>query len=170
MEFCTTRFCRVIKCNRGRCHRYKKANSGLRNVTSITCGCDWISRFRSICRNNNKISDHVVITYINSVHSNTCDPSYIGLFLLSRSQSSGYKRCGDEVFLKESMLQMAIDPFVNVRAMTEVLQKALPDRKDVDIHMINNVKIRAGTKKLELDSSNIQIDSNHFDQSFINHI
>ena len=65
---------------------------------------------------------------------------------------------------------MAIDPFVNVRAMTEVLQKALPDRKDVDIHMINNVKIRAGTKKLELDSSNIQIDSNHFDQSFINHI
>ena len=36
---------------------------------------------------------------------------------------------------------MTIDPFVNVRAMRELLQKALLDKKDVDRHIINNVMI-----------------------------
>ena len=52
--------------------------------------------------------------------------------------------------------------------MTELLQKALPDRKDIDRRMINNVRIRALKKRLELDSANIQTDPNHFDPSFIN--
>ena len=39
-----------------------------------------------ICRNNNKISDHVVIIGVNSVHSNTCDPSYIGQFVFLRTR------------------------------------------------------------------------------------
>ena len=34
------------------------------------------------------------------------------------------------------MVQVAIDPFINVRAMIELLHNVLPDRKDVDIHMI----------------------------------
>ena len=66
------------------------------------------------------------------------------------------------------MVQMDIDPFVNVRVMTELLQKVLPNRKDVDRHMINNIRIRARKKKLELDSANIQIDPKHFDPTFIN--
>ena len=41
------------------------------------------------------------------------------------------------------MVQMAINLFVNVRTMTNLLQKALPERKDVDRHIINNVRIRA---------------------------
>ena len=41
------------------------------------------------------------------------------------------------------MVQLAITPFVNVRAMTNLLQKALLERKDVDRHMIKNVRIRA---------------------------
>ena len=44
------------------------------------------------------------------------------------------------------MVQMTVEPFLNVRVMTELLQKALPDRKDVDRHMINNVRIRARKK------------------------
>ena len=51
------------------------------NITIITCGCDWIIRFRGTCRKNNKTSDPVVITTDNSVHCNTCDPSYIGQFV-----------------------------------------------------------------------------------------
>ena len=41
------------------------------------------------------------------------------------------------------MVQMTIDLFVNVRVMTELLQKEFTDRKDVDMYMINNVRIRA---------------------------
>ena len=41
------------------------------------------------------------------------------------------------------MVQMAINLFVNVRTMTNLLQKALPERKDVDRDMIKNVRIRA---------------------------
>ena len=66
------------------------------------------------------------------------------------------------------MVQIAIDLFVNVRAMIELLQKVLPGKKDVNIHIINNVRLRARREKLELDSKNIQIDPKHFDSTFIN--
>ena len=65
------------------------------------------------------------------------------------------------------MVQMAINPHVSVRSMTALLQKALPGRKDVDRHMIDNVRIRARRRKLELDSKRIRIDPKHFDSSFI---
>ena len=44
------------------------------------------------------------------------------------------------------MVQIAIDLFVNVRAMIKLLQISLPGRKDVDRHMINNVRLRARRK------------------------
>ena len=66
------------------------------------------------------------------------------------------------------MVQIAIDLFVNVRAMIELLQKVLPGKKDVNIHIIRNVRLRARREKLELDSKNIQIDPKHFDSTFIN--
>ena len=75
------------------------------------------------------MSDPVVITGVNSVHSNTRGPSYTGQFVLSQTRSGNYKRYGDEV-LREIMVQMAIDLFVNVRVMRELLQKILPVRKD----------------------------------------
>ena len=71
--------------------------------------------------------------------------------------------CGDE-FLREITVEMAIDPVVNIRVMTELLQKALLERKDIDRHIINNSRIRAHRKKLELDYLNIQIDPKHFDK------
>ena len=40
------------------------------------------------------------------------------------------------------MVQIDIDLFINVRAMTELLQKASIDRKFIDRYMINNVSIR----------------------------
>ena len=57
---------------------------------------------------------------------------------------------------------MAINPYVSVRSMITLLQKALPERKDVDRHMINNVRIRARRRKLELDSKSISIDPKTF--------
>ena len=51
--------------------------------------------------------------------------------------------------------------------MTTLLQKALPERKDVDRHMINNVRIRARRRKLELDSKRIRIYPKNLDSSFI---
>ena len=61
------------------------------------------------------------------------------------------------------MVQMAINPYVSVRSMTTLLQKALAERKDVDRHMTNNVRIRARRRKLELDSKRIRIDPKYID-------
>ena len=62
---------------------------------------------------------------------------------------------------------MALNPYVSVRSMTTLLQKALPERKNGDRHMINNVRIRARKRKLELDYNSIRIDPKNFDSSFI---
>ena len=61
---------------------------------------------------------------------------------------------------------MDINSYVSVRSMTTLLQKALPERKDGDRHMINNVRIRARRRNLQLDSKSIRIDPKHFDSSF----
>ena len=61
---------------------------------------------------------------------------------------------------------MAIKYFVNVRAMKILLQKVLPER-NVDRHIINDVRIRARREKLDLDSKSIQIDPKNFDTTFI---
>ena len=52
------------------------------------------------------------------------------------------------------MVQMAIEPL-------------LPYRVFIDRFMINNVRIRAGQRKRELEKSNIVIHPKHFDTSFI---
>ena len=62
---------------------------------------------------------------------------------------------------------MDINPFVNVRAIKILLQKAITERKDVDRHMINNVRIRAQKKRVDVDSKGFQIDPKHFDTTFI---
>ena len=83
----------------------------------------------------------MVITRVIPSHSDSCDPTNVDQLVLCRSQSGAYARCGDEV-LKEIMVQMAINSYVSVRSMKTLLQKALPERKDVDNrHMINNVRI-----------------------------
>ena len=58
---------------------------------------------------------------------------------------------------------MYIDPFINVRTTTEFLYNVLSDRKIIGRHMINNVRIRARKKTLELDHTNTDLDSKHFD-------
>ena len=89
--------------------------------------------------------------------------------VLSRTRSGDYKRCGDEI-LRKIMVQMAIDPFVNVRAMIELLQKVLLERKDVDRHMVKNVRLHTRRKRLELDSKNIQIDPKKLIQCLLIHM
>ena len=120
----------------------------------------------SVLKCNHTTSEHVVIIRIIPNYSDSCDPTNVDQLVLCRSRSGTYARCGD-VVLKEFMVQMAITLYVGVRSMTTLLQKALPERKDVDIHMINNVRIRACRRKLELDSKRIRIDPKHFGSSFI---
>ena len=115
---------------------------------------------------NNKSSDPVEITRVTPSYSDTCDPLNVDQLVLCRSRSGAYARCGYED-LKEIMVQMAINPYVSVRSMTTLLQNALPKGEDVDRHMINNIRIRARRRKLELDSKRIRIDPKHFDSSFI---
>ena len=108
----------------------------------------------------------MVITNVIPNHSDTCDPTDVYQLVLCRSRSGAYARCGDEV-LKEIMVQMAIDSHVNIRSMTTLLQRLFSERKNIDRHMINNVRIRACRRKLDLDSKRIRIDPTHFDSSFI---
>ena len=115
---------------------------------------------------NHTTSNPVLITRAIPSHSDSCDPTNVDQLVLCRSRSGTYACCGGEV-LKEIMVQMAINPYVSVRSMTTLLQKALPDRKDVDRYMINNVRIRTRRIKLQLDSKRIRIDPKHFDSSFI---
>ena len=43
--------------------------------------------------------------------------------------------------------ELAIEPFVNVRVMRNLLQKLLPDRLYIDNHTINNIRIHVCPKK-----------------------
>ena len=65
------------------------------------------------------------------------------------------------------MIQIAIDLFINIRTMAELLHTALPNRKIIDRYMINNSRIRTRERKLELDYANIDIDHKYFDTSYI---
>ena len=61
---------------------------------------------------------------------------------------------------------MSIEPFVSVRTIRELLTKVIPNRKYINRHMINSVRICARQKKIELDNSNIAIHPKLFDTSF----
>ena len=98
-----------------------------------------------IIRNKAKTLDRIVIPTVNTVHSNSCDPFMLVNIFCPEYDLVNTSNCGDE-FLRDITVQMAIDPVVNIRVMTELLQKALLERKDIDRHIINNVRIRAHRK------------------------
>ena len=55
------------------------------------------------------------------------------------------RNCTDQS-LKVVMVQMAIDPFVSVRAIRELLSRVMPDRNYIHRHMINNIRMCARKK------------------------
>ena len=163
-DFCIARADRMSTCNRAHCQGFMK-KSMLRNATSITCGCGLCVRFRAINSSNTKVSNPVIITYVCGVHSIMCDPSYVDQCVLARTRSGGYNNWADRC-LREIMVQIAIDPFVKVSSMTELLKRVLPDKKIIDRYMINNVRIYVRKKKLELDYANIDIDPLKIDTTY----
>ena len=162
--FVSRRSGKTITCNHSRTSSC--VASGIRKSSSIMCGCGWLVRFRGgewkKCTN----CDPVIITEVCGVHSNTCNPAFVNQFVLSRTRAGVYKKCADHS-LQEVMVQMSIEPFVSVRAIRELLSKVLPERKCIDRHMINNVRIRARQRKRELSNANIEIHPKHFDACFI---
>ena len=91
-------------------------------------------------------SDAVIITGVCEVHSNTCNPSFVDQFVLSRTRTGIYKKYADH-YLQEFMVQMSIEPFVSVRVIRDLLSKVLPEKKFYNRHMINNVRIHARQRK-----------------------
>ena len=98
--------------------------------------------------------------------SSTCASSNIDQFVPARTRSSSYNKFTNQS-LKESMVKMDIDLFVNVKAMIELLLKLLSDRKHVDTHIADNIRIRAWREKLELYHLNIGIEPRHCDTTFL---
>ena len=126
LEWCfvTTRSGKSITCNRAS-RTSSFVHSGIRKSSSIMCGCDWMVRFRAVDYKKYSSTDPVVITEVRGAHSNTCNPAVLDQFVLSRTRAGIYKKCNDHS-LQEIMVQMAIEPFVSVRAMRELLSKVLP--------------------------------------------
>ena len=164
-NFVSRRSGKTIACNRAS-RSSSFVNSGIRKSSSISCGGGWLVRFRGVEWKKYTNPDPVIMTGVCAVHSNTCDPAVLDQFVLSRTRAGIYKKCTDHS-LQEVMVQMSIEPFVSVRAIRELLCKVLSDRKFIDRHMINNVRIRARQRKRELLNSNIEIHPKHFDTSFI---
>ena len=121
MEFCTSRSIGRIVCNCAHRQGLVK-NQVLRNFKNITCGCYWSIRCRGITRSHHNFFDPVIITNIFRVYSNTYGPSYIDPFVLTQTRSDDYNACADRC-LRRIMDQIYIDPFVNVRVMTELLNR-----------------------------------------------
>ena len=133
--------------------------------SSITCGCSWLVRFKATEYNKCTNTDSVIITVLCRVHYNTYDPSYVEYFVLVWTRSNNYKKYDDMSF-KELTVQIDITPFVSVRLLRVFLSNEIPDRKYIDMHMINNVRIRGRKTELELEDANIEIDHKHVDTSF----
>ena len=106
------------------------------------------------------------ITFISGSHTNTCDPSDADQLLLSRTRARSYSKCTNHV-LSEILVRMGGSYSIDVQSMVEILRKALPERKDVDRHMVYNVRLRARRRKLELEGKNVEVLAHHFGTSFI---
>ena len=75
-SFITRRSGKTIACNRAS-RSSSFVNSSIRKSTSISCGCDWLVRFRGVDWKKCTNSDHVIITGVCGVHSNTCNPAVL---------------------------------------------------------------------------------------------
>ena len=128
--------------------------------------CGWCIRFNWIIAGRRNGIDCVKIIYIYWSHTNTCDISNADQLVLVRTRASSYKKCIYQV-LSKIMVRMGGSYSIDVQSMVEVLSKALPERKDVDRHMVHNVRLRARRRKLELDADNVEVLAHHFDTSFI---
>ena len=76
------------------------------------------------------MSGPVIITYVYGVRYNTCNHFYVDPFVLARTRYGDYKYCTDQCL--KNMVQIDIDPFVNVRVITELLHNTLSDRNVMD--------------------------------------
>ena len=154
-----------------RCNRYTRPGACYgkvctRKTSSIGCGCEWCIRFNWSVGGKRSGVDSVKITFISGSHTNTCDPSDADQLVISRTRARSYSKCSNHV-LSEIMVRMGGSYSINVQSMVEILRKALPERKDVDRHMVYNVRLRARQRKLELEDKNIEVLAHHFDTSFI---
>ena len=97
---------------------------------------------------------------------NIYDPSNVEQRALTRTRAVSYKKCTDQIS-SEIMVRMGSSYSIDIKAMAELLRKTLSERKHVDYHISYNVRLRACRRKSELESANIEIETKHFDESFI---
>ena len=139
----------------------------MRTTSSIACGCGWCIRFNWVIPGKRRGVDNVKITYICGSHTNTCAPSNVDQLVFDRTRARSYNKCTDHV-LSEIIVRMGVSYSINLQSMVEILRKDLPERKDVDRHMVYNARLRARRRKLELEAASIEVLANHFDASCIN--
>ena len=92
--------------------------------------------------------------YFFGLHTITCDPSNVDQLVLVRTRASFYKKCTDQV-LSKIMVRMGGSYSIDIQSVVEVLRKALPERNNVDRHMVYNVRLRERRHKLKLEADNV---------------
>ena len=165
-NFVVSRSGASLRCNRHSRPRSSARKPILRASSSIACGCDWCIRFNRGVPSKRQGDDNVKITYICGSHTNTCDPSNVNQLVMARTRASSYKKFTDQV-LSEIMVRMDSSYNIDVQSMIEILRNTLPERKDVDRHMVYNVRLRAHRRKLELEATNVEVVANSLGVSFI---
>ena len=75
-KFVSRRSGETITCNRTS-RTTSFVASGIRKTSSIVCGCGWLIRFTGVEWKKCTNSDPVIITGVNGVHSNTCNPTFV---------------------------------------------------------------------------------------------
>ena len=154
-----------------RCNRYTRPGAcsskvKMRRTSPIVCGCEWCIRFYWVVDDKCDGVDSVKIACISGSHTNTCDPSDADQLVLTTTRASSYSNCTNHVF-SEIMVRMGGSYSIDVQSMVKILRKGLPERKDVDRHMVYNVRLRARRRKLELEDKNVEVLAHYFDTLFI---
>ena len=166
-NFVVSRSSASLRCNRSIRPGSSARKAVLRTIWSIACGCGWCVCFNWVVPSKHHGVDNVKITYICGSHTNTCDPSNVDRLVFDRTRARFYKICTDQV-LSEFIVPLGGSYSINVQSMVEILRKALPERKDVNRHMVYNLHLRARRRKFELEAVNVNLLANYFDVSFIN--
>lgn len=72
----------------------------IRIVPSISCGCDWVVRFKFLDTTKCTLSDIAKIVQIFGIHTNTCDPTFSDQYIVARKKAGEYKQCTDPILRK----------------------------------------------------------------------
>ena len=116
-----------ISCNRETRYGNRKPLS-IRKVSSVSCGCNWVIRFKFLNSKKCNLSDSVKIIQICGFHTTTYYSSFVDQYIVHRTKVGEYTKCTDSI-LQKIMHEMFIYQELSVRTIISLLKKNVPSRR-----------------------------------------